>query len=78
MSEEKKSEILEEKLDTEELDAVSGGFKSQGRGGCSANYYDRTCTATVEKGSWCHRNDWCEMLSEGYRETNKRKQHYIK
>ena len=76
MSEEKKNEILEEKLDTEELEAVSGGRNQSMKGpenkgvhhhgGCSSNYYKQKCAATVEHGSWCHRDDWCTYWSEEY------------
>ena len=69
MSEEKKNEILNEKLDKEEMDAVTGGglFGARGSGGCAKDFFGRTCTATVEKGSWCHSNDYCEAYSETYR-----------
>ena len=68
MSDEKKQEILDQQPDTEELNAVTGGqlIGSGGSGGCARDFFDRTCTATVEKGSWCRRNDYCELFSEKY------------
>ena len=75
MSEEKKNEILQEKLDAEELEAVSGGAnfrsdnaKHDGPGGCSSNYYKQKCSATVEEGSHCWRDDFCFHWSENYTE----------
>ena len=78
MSEEKKHEILEEKLDENELDAVSGGIhhgrrvlkktnlKPDERNYCSGVYYAEKCKATVESGSWCGSNDRCMIFSEQY------------
>ena len=66
MSEEKKNEILEEKLDTEELEAVNGGGAARGPGSCAKDFYVEPCKATVEKESWCHRNDFCSIWSETY------------
>ena len=74
MSEEKKNEILNEKLDTEELNAVSGGkppcddglsdedlkiLTAERKGNCSGLFYAEKCRATVENGSWCRSNDKC-------------------
>ena len=76
MSEEKKNEILQEKLDTEELEAVSGGKKMESgsnngpkidkHGGCSSNYWKEKCSATVENGSCCWKDDHCSVFSEKY------------
>lgn len=75
MDEEKKNEILGEKYDTEEMEAVSGGGSlgpvkrvktPDTHGGCNKNYYRQDCTATVEKGSHCWSNDWCIRWSETY------------
>ena len=63
MSEEKKNEILLEKLDSSELEAVSGGrghlFGAAGPGGCTGVWYEETCRATVERWSQCSSNDFC-------------------
>ena len=67
MSEEKKNEILEEKVNTEELEAVNGGWDiAEGKGGCKKCYYREGCTATVEEGSHCWKNDYCALIKEGY------------
>ena len=79
MSEENKNEILKEKVDKEEMDAINGGnrppvtderyserHRALKEGGCSRNYYRQNCTATVEDGSWCWTNDRCHHFSEQY------------
>ena len=68
MSEEKKNEILGEKLDAEELDAVSGGhlFGAGGNGNCTSSYYEGGCHATVEKGSLCRSSDFCLVNDKKY------------
>lgn len=65
MSDEKKQDILEQQLDADELNAVSGG-KAQGNGNCSKRYYTKPCTATVEQGSWCRKDDFCHYKSSIY------------
>lgn len=55
-------------LNENELETVSGGI-ALGHGGCKnakREYYKEECSATVEEGSWCHKNDYCEFLSERY------------
>ena len=63
MSEEKKNEILDENLDENELDAVSGGrghlFGAPGACGCTGVWFAGKCKATVERWSQCRRNDFC-------------------
>ena len=46
-----------EKLDLEELDAVSGGFDRDWLEGCAA---------TCEISSWCGSNDWCQVWDVTY------------
>ena len=63
MSEEMKKEILNKDLSDEELKAVNGGYNI---GGCQEDYYEETCDATVESGSWCWSNDCCEFWDSTY------------
>lgn len=66
MSEQEKNEILEDELNLEELDAVSGGIGSYGPGGCTKVYYKEKCAATVEEWSLCKKNDWCAIWDKDY------------
>ena len=47
-----------EKLDLDELDAVSGG--------CDRNWVKDGCAATCEEGSWCSSNDYCRAFEVTY------------
>ena len=47
-----------EKLDLDELDAVSGG--------CDRNWVTDGCAATCEEGSWCSSNDYCRAFEVTY------------
>ena len=47
-----------EKLDLDELDAVSGGF--------DRDWLKDGCAATCEISSWCGSNDWCQMFDVTY------------
>ena len=47
-----------EKLDTKELDAVSGGF--------DRDWLKDGCAATCEISSWCGSNDWCQVWDVTY------------
>ena len=47
-----------EKLDLEELDAVSGGF--------DRDWLSDGCAATCERSSWCSSNDWCQIWDVTY------------
>ena len=37
-----------------------------GNGNCGFDYYEGACSATVEKGSWCWSNDWCQWVDVWY------------
>ena len=52
-----------EKLDLDELDAVSGGYQTRPR-----NWYADGCAATCEDGSWCSSNDFCYSFDVQYEE----------
>jgi hypothetical protein len=58
-----KTQILGQKLDDDELDAISGGGRASGVGGCSSDYYYENCGATVEKGSDCWGVDFCTVTN---------------
>ena len=64
----KEAVTLGRELDEKELDSVSGGYTggSDGKGSCVSNSYKEKCAATVEIGSWCGSNDWCETWDELY------------
>ena len=49
-----------EKLDLDELDAVSGGS--------DRNWWVDGCAATCEEDSWCWSNDWCNSFEVTYQE----------
>lgn len=65
MSDLDKEKILKQDVADDELKAVSGGWAA-GNGGCKESYYVQKCAATVEKGSWCNTNDWCNVFSVTY------------
>ena len=65
LAEVKEASLLNRELDEKELDSISGG-SAAGPGGCQNNWYIKECAATVEKGSWCGSNDWCEEWDERY------------
>ena len=50
--------LQKEKLDLDELDAVSGGS--------DRNWVKDGCAATCEEGSWCWSNDKCEIWDVTY------------
>ena len=50
--------LQKEKLDLNELDAVSGGS--------DRNWVKDGCAATCEEGSWCWSNDKCEIWDVTY------------
>ena len=72
LAELKEAIALGKELDEDELTAVSGGGcdnpfgGSPGPGGCKLNYFKKECAATVEEGSWCGTNDWCDQWDERY------------
>ena len=70
LAEVKEASLLNRELDEKELDSISGG-SAAGPGGCQNNWYIKECAATVEKGSWCGSNDWCDTWDELYVETTK-------
>ena len=47
-----------DKLDLDELDAVSGGF--------DRDWLKDGCAATCERSSWCSSNDWCQIWDVTY------------
>ena len=49
---------MSEKLDLNELDAVSGGF--------DRDWLKDGCAATCEISSWCGSNDWCQVWDVTY------------
>ena len=55
-----------EKLDENELDAVSGGFIDVDGEKLDRDWASQGCAATCEKESWCWSNDRCEMWSVTY------------
>ena len=69
MSEEMKKDILNKELSDEELKAVNGGG-AKGSGACNGAYYEESCDATMEKGSWCWSNDYCAAWDSTYTETD--------
>ena len=73
-SEVKEAYAMNREMDDEELLSLTGGsgcsviIKSgaKGPGHCAENYYDEKCAATVETGSWCGSNDFCETWDVVY------------
>lgn len=66
----KEALTLNKELDEKELESVSGG-KAWGEGGCPSGdrgyaYYKENCKATVEPGSWCGSNDYCDKWDVTY------------
>jgi len=55
---EKHESSKSEKLDLDELDAVSGG--------ADRDWTKDGCAATCESGSWCGSNDWCNIWDVTY------------
>ena len=76
------SEVFNQELSVDDLDAASGGFidiilygRIDDNESYCTNYMRRpiyedgrfpNCAATVEKGSNCRRNDGCEMYTVSY------------
>ena len=55
---ERRRSSMSEKLDVDELDAVSGGT--------NRDWKKDGCSATCEEGSWCWSNDKCEIFDVIY------------
>jgi len=67
MSDNIKKEILNKKIDEDQLNKISGGGDAAGNGGCDGNYFLENCRATVEAGSHCGlSHDYCEFMACGY------------
>ena len=63
----KEAGVMNRELDDAEMDAVSGGgMGADHPGGCTRSYWAQECSATVEAGSWCSSNDWCQTWDVQY------------
>lgn len=58
-----KGAVLNQAVSDEELDVAAGGVDYSN---CHRNFFDRSCTATVEQGSLCWTDDYCQAFDSRY------------